>query len=231
MNPDQIFVGINNKQEGPFSCDEVKSKIASGIITSRSSCWFKGQQGWRPLGEVLPSFFQSGVLPQASAPIAPQPIAYSNPPQSPPPPVQSYVPPQSYIPPVEVQPVISEAVPLPLAPIGIRVVAGLIDAVVLFLPNMLVQAIAPIIGSLALGWCYDVLLMSSKWKGTLGMKMCGIQVVDARGYTLTWTPANSRYWYSLLSILTLGIGYVWACFNDKRQTLHDKLSGTYVVKL
>jgi uncharacterized RDD family membrane protein YckC len=35
----------------------------------------------------------------------------------------------------------------------------------------------------------------------------------------------------LLSILVLFLGYFWAAWDRKRQTWHDKIAGTYVVKI
>ena len=48
-----------------------------------------------------------------------------------------------------------------------------------------------------------------------------------------WTGfgrANRRYWAKLLSSLTLGIGFVMAIFTERRQTLHDRIAGTLVLR-
>lgn len=81
------------------------------------------------------------------------------------------------------------------------------------------------------GIAYYVLLESGPWQGTVGKKVMGIKVVDSVTLErISVGKAIGRYFARLLSAIILMIGYIMALFNDKTQTLHDKLCGTYVIK-
>jgi hypothetical protein len=45
-----IYVHRNDQQLGPYSVAEVKSQLASGALSTNDYVWWKGQQGWVPLG-------------------------------------------------------------------------------------------------------------------------------------------------------------------------------------
>ncbi|MFF2093638.1 RDD family protein [Paenibacillus sp. NPDC058174] len=81
----------------------------------------------------------------------------------------------------------------------------------------------------AMLWLYYGLLESSSWQGTIGKKAMGIIVVDGANSKLTFLRASGRHWAKVLSILTLCIGYIMAGFTAKKQALHDKAAGVYVV--
>ena len=66
---------------------------------------------------------------------------------------------------------------------------------------------------------------------TLGMRAWKIKVVSEAGTNLTLTRAMLRFSMSLLSFLCLGIGYLWAVFDNEHYTLQDRLSKSKVVYL
>jgi len=65
---------------------------------------------------------------------------------------------------------------------------------------------------------------------TIGKMAVGIRVVADRG-TLDSTRAIRRTLAGVVSVLTLGIGFLPAFFGSDRRTLHDRLTGTRVVGL
>jgi len=69
---------------------------------------------------------------------------------------------------------------------------------------------------------------SSKWQATIGKLSVGIKVVDEAGNRITYDIAFKRGIFRLVSIITLGIGYLWI-FRKDHCTLHDIWSRTYVV--
>jgi uncharacterized RDD family membrane protein YckC len=70
------------------------------------------------------------------------------------------------------------------------------------------------------------------WKGTtLGGIICNLRVVKTTGEPLQAVDAVVRGLASLLSIAALGIGCLWMLRDPDRQTWHDKIAGTYVVKV
>jgi len=66
---------------------------------------------------------------------------------------------------------------------------------------------------------------------TLGMRAWGIKLTAGTGKTLTWRLAGGRFLCSLLSWLLLGIGFFWRLFDREGRTLHDRLSGTYLMSV
>jgi uncharacterized RDD family membrane protein YckC len=97
-----------------------------------------------------------------------------------------------------------------------------------------------IIGSFAVGfgvvfafgldWFYFTWLESSKLQATLGKKIMGLKVTDIAGQKITFSQANVRYWSKVLSALILFGGFWMMFFFKKKQTLHDWIAGTTVIK-
>ena len=79
-------------------------------------------------------------------------------------------------------------------------------------------------------WGYHTYAWTSKRQATLGMRLAGIFVTSLKGQRLGWLRATGRFFARLLSYYTLGIGFLMHFFNDKRQTLHDRISGTVVLR-
>lgn len=76
---------------------------------------------------------------------------------------------------------------------------------------------------------YYPLMHSSKHQATLGKKWLGLRVVDERGQRISVGRAFGRYFASFLSAILLGVGYLMVFFTARRQALHDKIAGTYVL--
>ncbi len=73
-------------------------------------------------------------------------------------------------------------------------------------------------------------LQSSKMQATLGKKMLGLKVTDLNGNRITFWRALGRYFaMSFLSGILL-IGFILAAFTEKKQSLHDLIASTIVVK-
>ena len=49
----QIYVGKNGQQLGPFTLDEVNSKLADGTFVGTDLAWFEGAAGWAPLSQAV----------------------------------------------------------------------------------------------------------------------------------------------------------------------------------
>jgi uncharacterized RDD family membrane protein YckC len=64
---------------------------------------------------------------------------------------------------------------------------------------------------------------------TIGMGIVGLRVVRTNGKRLRLATALIRLVGFTLSLLTLGVGFLWAIIDDDRQALHDKLARTYVI--
>jgi uncharacterized RDD family membrane protein YckC len=78
-------------------------------------------------------------------------------------------------------------------------------------------------------WLYHATLNSSPRQATLGKMALGLIVTDEAGQRLSFGRATGRFFASLLSQLTLGIGYLMVIWTRRKQALHDKVAGTLVV--
>lgn len=123
-----------------------------------------------------------------------------------------------------------------------RMVAAVLDSVVLWLGMVIIVVVMAAIGSgdgeggalvfpisLAGAWLYSALMESSSRQATLGKLALGIKVSDLNGQRIGFGRATGRHFGKLISSITLCIGYVMAGFTRRRQALHDKIAGTLVV--
>lgn len=83
--------------------------------------------------------------------------------------------------------------------------------------------------SIAISAAYYAGFHASTGMATLGKMAVGIKVVRLNGDRLTLGRAIGRYFATILSGLTLGIGYVMAAFTERKQGLHDLICDTLVV--
>jgi uncharacterized RDD family membrane protein YckC len=79
-------------------------------------------------------------------------------------------------------------------------------------------------------WSYFAGMESSKLQATIGKLAVGLYVTGERKERISFAQASGRYFGKLLSGLLLGIGYIIAAFNPKKQALHDQMSNCYVHK-
>ena len=84
--------------------------------------------------------------------------------------------------------------------------------------------------SLVIGFLYFVMMESSKYQGTFGKVALGLKVVDQDGMPLSFGKAALRYVGKMVSGIILGIGYLIAAFNPRKQALHDMIASTFVIK-
>jgi uncharacterized RDD family membrane protein YckC len=147
--------------------------------------------------------------------------------------------------------------PVQYAGFWIRVVAVLIDGILINLvvwPIMMLvggiggaavsssqdpgAALAVILGMMSIlfpvlivgGWLYEAFTTSSSWQGTVGKKILGLKVTDEAGNRITFARASGRHFSKIVSGMILYIGFIMAGFTDRKRALHDMIAGTLVVK-
>jgi uncharacterized RDD family membrane protein YckC len=122
----------------------------------------------------------------------------------------------------------------------IRVVAYIIDAIILGIVTSIVAALFRGDTSarggiqLVLGIIYFVYFWSamSPWPGqTAGMKILNLRVVRTDGSNLDLVQGLLRYVGLIVSFLVICIGVIWVAFDPNKQGWHDKIASTYVVKV
>jgi uncharacterized RDD family membrane protein YckC len=70
------------------------------------------------------------------------------------------------------------------------------------------------------------------WKGTtLGGIVLGLKVVRLDGRPLDWSVALVRALSCFVSLAAFGLGFFWASWSAERQSWHDMIAGTTIVKL
>jgi uncharacterized RDD family membrane protein YckC len=83
---------------------------------------------------------------------------------------------------------------------------------------------------LIIQWLYFSIQYSSKYQATLGMRAFGLKIISDTGSPVSFSRATGRYFASFLSGAILFIGRLMAAFTPRKQTLHDIMAGTYVIR-
>ena len=70
------------------------------------------------------------------------------------------------------------------------------------------------------------------WKQTtFGGIVCQLRLVRADGMPLSFADSLVRGLAGIFSLLVFGLGALWIIRDPERQAWHDKIAGTYVVKV
>ena len=119
----------------------------------------------------------------------------------------------------------------------IRFAASIIDGVILFIVSSIL--LIPLrfiywpamLSNIFLLWLYYWLFTGLKGQ-TLGKMAVGIKVVNAQGDIIGLGAAAMREILGkTLSAIALYIGFFWIAGDRQKQGWHDKIAGTYVVKV
>ncbi|CAN5753486.1 hypothetical protein BH23ACT8_BH23ACT8_18880 [soil metagenome] len=89
-------------------------------------------------------------------------------------------------------------------------------------------AIFSVVGAVAYA-IYDV-TMTSRFGWTVGKRAVNVEVRTGQGELPSVGVCIGRFFARILSALPLLLGYLWAGWDAKKQTWHDKIVGTYVLK-
>ncbi len=147
--------------------------------------------------------------------------------------VAAVVPPTGEFPPpvaAVLPPVISSAT-LPRAGFWIRLGAVVLDAILIgmvcgFLSNMWSGfGVFPF-------WfaTYGAVMWATKGT-TIGGIICSLKVVRLDDRPLDWGVAIVRTLGGFLSLFVAGLGFIWVAFDDEKQSWHDKIAGTTIVRV
>lgn len=136
------------------------------------------------------------------------------------------------------QPQTATAAPVIYASFLERLVAGLIDGIIVGIAGGVITSVLgqdSSLGSLlsaALSWGYFV-GMTVKYGATVGKKAMNLRVQNqTTGKNLTLIEAILREIVGkFLSAIALLLGYFWMLWDPNKQTWHDKLGKSFVVKV
>ncbi len=123
---------------------------------------------------------------------------------------------------------LADATSLPRAGFWIRMGALLLDLVLI--GTVLVFLYDP--GSITLPLLAIYGAVMWKLKGTtVGGIVCGLKVVRLDGRPIDWPTAVVRALGCFLSLAVAGLGFIWVVFDEQKQSWHDKIAGTTVVRV
>jgi uncharacterized RDD family membrane protein YckC len=70
------------------------------------------------------------------------------------------------------------------------------------------------------------------WKGTtLGGIILNLRVIRMDGYRMRFVDALVRGLSAIFSAIVVGLGFLWILRDPERQAWHDRIAGTYVLKV
>jgi len=145
------------------------------------------------------------------------------------PPAAAVAPPFAPVVPAAVPPA-----PLPVPPVSeagfakagfwIRMAALVIDVILVAIIFHVAFLFMPAIAA------YGAVLW--RYKGsTIGGIVFGLKVVRADGRPMDWVTAAVRALACFLSLIVIGLGFLWIAFDPEKKGWHDKIAGTVVVRL
>lgn len=142
--------------------------------------------------------------------------------------------PPPVVPLISAAPPVISAATLMRAGFWIRVAAALLDLILVAIVFGLLEGM--------MGWfikfgafplwfvAYNVAMWATKGT-TIGGIICGLKVVRLDDRPLDWSVAIVRALGGFLSLAVAGLGFMWVAFDDEKQSWHDKIAGTTIVKV
>jgi uncharacterized RDD family membrane protein YckC len=133
-------------------------------------------------------------------------------------------------------PAVISAATLPRVGFWIRVAAALLDLVLLGIALGMTEGLFRVFnfhpGGAFPFWvaAYSVIMWATKGT-TIGGIICGLKVVRLDDRPVDWGVAIVRGLSAFLSLAVAGIGFIWVAFDDEKQSWHDKIAGTTIVKV
>ncbi|MBS0633484.1 MAG: RDD family protein [Verrucomicrobia bacterium] len=133
------------------------------------------------------------------------------------------VPPVASVPPVMAYTVAT----LPRAGFWIRFAASFLDWVIIGAACGILHAGGGVPFVFA---AYCVVLWATRGT-TVGGIVCGLKVVRLDDRPVDWSVALVRALGGFLSLAVAGLGFIWVAFDHDKQSWHDKIAGTTIVRL
>ncbi len=127
---------------------------------------------------------------------------------------------------------------MPRAGFFIRLAALALDAILIgmifgftssLLPRFLQFNHGP--GGVLLGLAIYGAVMWKNKGTTIGGIVCGLKVVRIDNREIDWATAIVRALGCFLSMIVAGLGFIWVAFDYEKQSWHDKIAGTTVVRV
>lgn len=235
-------------QKGPISDAELRRLAETGTIRGETLVWREGMETWQSYQAALSSAPATTLQPTACSQCQRPHTA------------DDMVLIEDHWVCAECKPLFVQRMKEGVAPVQslryggfwIRLVARILDAIILAIVNSLfympflagfsdmlsvqdpqqqlgLQAILLVV-QIAVGVAYETFFVG-KLGGTPGKLALSLRVVLPDGGKVTYLRAMGRYFGTVLSSLTLLIGYIIAAFDSQKRALHDHVCSTRVVRV
>ncbi|MBI2840770.1 MAG: RDD family protein [Acidobacteria bacterium] len=246
------YYALEGRQLGPVTDAEIQKFAGEGVVTASTLVWKSGMAQWQPYESVRAS--TEGAVPPIDPAIATTAEACSqcgalfsldN--------LISY---QGLFvcaacKPLFFQKVREGATPkgwLDYAGVGMRFLAVMIDGIIITIPFVIlmtvgIAAAAPSEGgplgpflvlllelAILVGWGAYEIWFIGRFGATPGKMICKIKVVTPEGGAISYGRSTARFFAKQLSGMICYIGYIMALFDKDRQTLHDRICNTRVIR-
>ena len=125
---------------------------------------------------------------------------------------------------------VADVIALPHASFRDRFFAFFLDVILVLIAGQILDRFGD--GSEYFLWLLVYHIGFWTWKGTtVGGIICQLRVVRVDGTPVRFVDALVRGLSSIFSLAVAGIGCLWILRDAERQAWHDKIAGTYVVKV
>jgi len=96
-------------------------------------------------------------------------------------------------------------------------------------PSLMIILVTSMLVGMSLQALYFILMWGYKG-ATLGKMALKIKIVNTEGSDISYGSAFLRYIGTIISGIPLCLGYLWMLWDDKKQTWHDKIASTCVIR-
>jgi uncharacterized RDD family membrane protein YckC len=237
-----ITVLKNNVPTGPFTRTQVAEKLQAGEMNLEDLAFVEGLSQWTPLLDVLAKI-DAVAVPPAPPPVSTAPV-YSYAATMEPPKFPEYA---GFWVRFAAHIMDNLFISIPFMVLWFLVVMTffgfgvfataaqskekLSDAAAVALFSVILGLYFSLIFSrLLVSWLYHAILESGPHQATWGKRIVGVKVTSISGERISFKHATGRYFSTLITNMTMGIGYLMVAFTERKQTLHDMIASTLVVK-
>ena len=179
----EIWIGRDGERHGPYKEDDVRQWLRSGQVSPADLAWYEGLADWQPLSVLFPDAVN----------MAPPPAAPGNNPYA--------------APTAPLLPQTTAAALEDYAGFWKRVAAYILDAIILYIPQLLIE---------------------KAFGGTAAKAALQQAILDGAGNPDAMMAANAHYygvmWPAMLLILVMGILYFAICESSAWQGTVGKLA-------
>ncbi|MFB6212399.1 MAG: RDD family protein [Candidatus Magasanikbacteria bacterium] len=87
----------------------------------------------------------------------------------------------------------------------------------------------PQVAGIIVGWIYYAGMESSELQATIGKQVMNLKVTDLDEKRVSFLKATARHFSKILSVLSLGVGFLMIIFTEKKQALHDMVANCVIL--